>query len=412
MGTSASLNILVVSDLHAHGEDPNGSKSPSYYSINSLYGDGHHNPLADIPSLVKSRSTDWVLTPGDLGDKAEPVAQKTAWEALHGIKVSVGASQLFGTTGNHDVDSRRVFPDYDPKSALQTLKPLFPTSHPRFVPDDGANSDRYWSKNFVVMPFPAFDCTLLILNSSAFHGYASDAEKPPNEHLCGKVSPLTLEAIRTELQSHPTRLNILLVHHHLSRHPWIEDANSYMVGGDKLVEALKETGRQWLVVHGHQHVPRLSYADGTPLAPVVLSAGSVAAKTYPVQGVHPRNQIHHICVDVSAMDASGAELLGTVTSWTWAVGIGWRPASADGGLPSVCGFGYRPVALELRDRLVAQTKASPNGVQRWSEIVAKEPKLKYITHEDLRQVLRMVETAGVTVDWDRNDAPRQLEWPQ
>jgi len=405
------LNILVLSDLHAHSGDPNSSASPSHLSTNSLYSDPMSNPLADVVGLLEAKglSADWVMTPGDLGDRADPVAQKFAWAELDAIKTRVGAQYLFGTAGNHDLDSRRNFPDHDPKSALQLLNPTFPLACDLFEMQDGVYSDRYWSRNFVIVPFDDFDCTLLILNSSAFHGYSSDATTPPNEHLRGKISPLTLDAIRAGLASRKTKLNIVLVHHHLVRHPWIDDAGSHMIGGDKLIEALKQTGRQWLVIHGHQHVPGLSYADSSSIAPVVLSAGSVAAKTYMVRGVHSRNQVHHVSIDLGAMDPSGAELLGSITTWTWALGTGWREATADGGLPNECGFGYRPAALDMRNRLIAATKANPNKVLRWSEAVAIEPKLKYLVPEDLKHVLSLIENSGAVVDRDRYDMPRQLE---
>ncbi|MDR6632583.1 3',5'-cyclic AMP phosphodiesterase CpdA [Phyllobacterium sp. 1468] len=406
------LNVLVISDVHAHSQDPRSSQTPSFYSTNSLFSDAGSNPLTDIPTIIKKHglAVDWVLTPGDLGDRADPTSQKIAWEELEKIRQQTGATLLIGTTGNHDIDSRRNFPEFDPKSALQALKPMFPVSCSLFEENDGVYSDRFWSRNFVVIPFVEYDCTLVVLNSSAFHGYASDTKGPSREHLRGKISPLTLEAIKKELAGHNTRLNIVLLHHHLSKHPWIEDSDSFVIGGDKLSEYLKETGKQWLVIHGHQHVPHLSYADGTPLAPVVLSAGSVAARTYDVRGVHPRNQIHHISVHLDDMDPSGAEVLGNITSWTWAVGSGWREASVDGGLPFKCGFGYRPSAIELRNKLVTAAKTAAPGVHRWANVLSMDPKLQFLTSDDLAQVLSMVQQTGTVVDFDRHQLPEHLEW--
>ena len=65
----------------------------------------------------------------------------------------------------------------------------------------------------------------------------------------------------------------------------------------------------------------------------------------------------------------------------------------------------------MRDRLVNLTRASTNGIRRWLELLSAEPKLAYMLHDDLRQVLALVEGAGIVVDWDGNDGLRQLETP-
>jgi hypothetical protein len=56
------------------------------------------------------------------------------------FKRKVKARVLLGTVGNHDVDSRLRFSEFDPKGHLQALSPPFP----------GVNgvADRYWARNF------------------------------------------------------------------------------------------------------------------------------------------------------------------------------------------------------------------------------------------------------------------------
>src|SRR4051794_20180505 len=121
-----SLQFLVVSDLHAHAGDPSNSNSPSLISSNSLYQS--LNPIRAIPALLTKEglSADWVVSPGDLGDRAEPVAQQFAWNELVWLRDTVSADLLIGTAGNHDLDSRRTFKDYDLKGTLQLLHPKFP----------------------------------------------------------------------------------------------------------------------------------------------------------------------------------------------------------------------------------------------------------------------------------------------
>jgi hypothetical protein len=159
-----AFSLLVISDLHAHSGDPSGGDAPSNYSTNNLYGAPTINPMVDIATLVKDAglSVDWIVCPGDLGDKVDPNAQNAAWAQLEKIRIAVGADLLLGTAGNHDIDSRRTLPEFDPKSALQLLHPKFPTNVFCFEAGDGVHSDRFWSRNFVVMPFPDFDETNLL----------------------------------------------------------------------------------------------------------------------------------------------------------------------------------------------------------------------------------------------------------
>jgi 3',5'-cyclic AMP phosphodiesterase CpdA len=405
------LDILVISDLHAHSGDPNLSASPSFLSTNSLYAD--LNPIAKIPDLLRSEDlfVDWIVTPGDLGDKADPSAQKFAWEELNRLKLSLEATHLIATAGNHDLDSRRAFPEFDLKGALQSLSPSFPIEMNCFMPNDGVFGDRYWSRNFVVIPFPDFDCTVLIINSCAFHGYASASDgRPPDEHTRGKLSALTREAVFEAIKRDKTRLNILLVHHHPVKLPYIEDGNSIMIGGGELIDTLKMTKRQWLILHGHQHVPYLTYADSDPFAPVVLSAGSVSARTFPLKGTHPRNQVHHISIPLSEMEAGGVDLFGRVTSWSWINTGGWQRAQLDAGIPYHSGFGYRFDAKQTRDEIVTMAKST--NLLDWRTVSQQIPKLDFVVPNHLQSLLSMIEDKGVAIERGQFGIPLRLEFKQ
>lgn len=408
-----SLEILVISDLHAHPGDPNKGNAPSAYSTNSNYGSPDVNPLADIPNLLKNSGllVDWILCPGDLSDKADLSAQKAAWEHLEKIRAETKASRLIGAPGNHDIDSRRLLSDFDPKGALQTLVPTFPTDLVCYAAGDKVYADRFWSNNFVVIPFDEYDCSLVILNSCAFHGYSSDVKKAPNEHLRGKLSPLTLAAIKAATEKIKTRLNVLLVHHHPIKLPYVDDGNSIMIGGDKLLDVLKSTGKQWLVIHGHQHVPNLMYADSSTFAPVVLSAGSVAAKTWRMKGGPARNQIHHVALDLSQTEVSGVQILGQVTSWTWAYENGWQAARGSGIIPYKSGFGYRFDPLAMRDWVVKEAKQKAPQLLLWEDVVRAYPKLPFVTPSDREDLIKLIRDTGAKVECDQFDMPTKLEWP-
>src|SRR5258705_8869702 len=98
----SSLEILIISDLHAHPGDPNKGSAPSAYSTNTNYSSADVNPLVSLPDLIKTSAlnVDWILCPGDLSDKADLSAQKVVWEHLEKIRSEIQASCLIGTPGN------------------------------------------------------------------------------------------------------------------------------------------------------------------------------------------------------------------------------------------------------------------------------------------------------------------------
>src|SRR5207247_8648242 len=56
-------------------------------------------------------------------------------------------------------------------------------------------------------------------------------------------------------------------------------AADIMLGGAELLQLLSAGDYgEWLVIHGHKHLPKLSYAQGaTAATPVVFAAGSLCA---------------------------------------------------------------------------------------------------------------------------------------
>ena len=250
---------------------------------------------------------DWILCPGDLGDKCNELAQSQAWEALNLLKRKTHARRLIGTVGNHDVDSRRIDTDRRPNDFLIDLAPVFPTT-------PQTQADRYWRQNFFYMEDRGAGLTLLVLNSCCFHGIVS-AENAEEEFRRGRISLDTITRIRETVQPRLRHRNVLLVHHHIRQHPWLRGEVSHMENGPALLETLKSTGYQWLVIHGHQHLPNLNYTDGGALSPIVFSAGSVAAETTVVHGRRPRNQLYYIEFDLTG--PLTRTLCGRIRAWDW-----------------------------------------------------------------------------------------------
>lgn len=215
-----------------------------------------------------------------MGDKANPSAIKFAWDQIHRIKKALGAEGLIATAGNHDLDSRYIYNDFDAKGFLQALDPPFPFAN-------ADKNDRFWSRNFVVTH--EANSRILVINSSAYHGGKE------GEFERGRIAKRTIEGIRIALtKSEPGKVNIAVCHHHPFRYPDIAAEDySEMKGGENLLELLGSGNfGRWIIIHGHRHYPRICYAAGSTSAPVIFGAGSLCAKLYGDIQNRARNQFY------------------------------------------------------------------------------------------------------------------------
>src|ERR1700730_9074557 len=284
----ASFRILVLSDLHMHQGVPTEGASPSYLSSRPDFAGPKVNPLRDATELMKKlrAKIDWIVCPGDISDKNDIISARLACSGLEELKRRVHARKLIGTVGNHDVDSRREDAQQHPDDSLRNLQPRFPSTDERFF-------TRFWTNHYVIWKDKKADATLVVLNSCVLHGLAVPPNADP-EHKRGYITEQILNNLSAELPTRLSNINILLMHHHIRQHPWLAGDESHAVNGPQLIERLRDTGVPWFVIHGHLHLPNLSYPDAGERAPIILSAGSLAAKTFPVRGHTPRNQMYLI----------------------------------------------------------------------------------------------------------------------
>jgi 3',5'-cyclic AMP phosphodiesterase CpdA len=390
------LTIGILSDLHVFDRcGPDEKSEPSHLCTLAPQDAPTQHPICGLQDLIAQHTlkADLLLCPGDLGDKARPDCIAYGWNAIHQIAASLGTSDVVGTVGNHDVDSRYKFSDHDPKGFLQSLKPPFP------LPTANDN-DMFWSRNFAVVERDAY--RLVCLNSSAFHGGKE------GEHLRGRVSDRTLDALCAFLNTAAAKpVNILLCHHHPHKH---SEANlgeyDEMLGGQLLLQRLG-SGRygEWLIVHGHKHHPKLSYAAGTSSAPIIFSAGSLCAKLYAELGSLCRNQFYIVRLPYTQFDQYG--LVGTLEAWDWITGLGWQRARPVGsGLPGYGGFGFRGNLQPLARRITPIVKASPTD---WYDLVRTVPELEFLLPEDRVALFDRLRTEeSVEVLFDPEGRPRQL----
>ncbi len=382
--TSRMLKIAVVSDLHVFNGSSEADNSPSTIGTADPQDAPERHPLRGLADLIKREQlqADLLICPGDLSDRADPAALVFAWQKLHELKQQLGAEHLLATAGNHDVDSRNKHDDHDPKGNLQSLIPMFPGI-------DEALCDRFWSRNFAIVELD--HVRIVLLNSSAFHGYGSG---PKLEFEHGRISAKTISALRMALADGEKRVNILVCHHHPMPHnPVHEKDYSEMIGGNQLIDLL-DSGEfgSWLMIHGHKHYPRLTYATGGTSSPIIFSAGSLSAFLYQRIASRARNQFYILEIPIDELDTLDLDLAGTLTAWDWITMSGWQPAGVNSGLPHRVGFGWRETARTIA-MMIAKHLESKTEVVTGEELLAAFPKLRFLRPEELGAVVRRLSTS-------------------
>lgn len=372
---------------------------PSRLTTDPDYQSHLLNPIRGAAALFKDANPaiDWILCPGDLSDKADVRAQRAAWEELESLRLALHAQKLISTTGNHDVESHAVAPGLDPNASQRALNPRFPIR-------DAGLWKRYWKKHFVQVRNRTGEIGLFIVNSCRFHDPTDIVERER-----GRITDGLIADIKNVIDTSEAKINILMLHHHIRQHPFARNDNSHAHNGAMLLEILRESGKNWLVLHGHQHMPDIRYFEGGLFSPLVFSAGSVAAETWRSRSITPRNQIYLIDLDVPADADPSQSLRGTIQSWDWVEYNGWIPASPNSGLPRLCGFGYRGDLADLITRMRSAIKLKHNSRMSWDELSVAVTDVKNIIPSDMIQVLSLLERDGVNISYDKYGFPKQFE---
>jgi 3',5'-cyclic AMP phosphodiesterase CpdA len=377
------VTLAVASDLHAF-ESAAGSDRPSTICCNEPDDEPFRHPVAGLKHLIATNNltADVVLCPGDLAHKASLPGLKYGWRVVDELRSALGATVLAGTCGNHDVDSRFQTSDYDAQGHMLALRPTFP-----FADDDGALTNEFWARRGSLLVTPRY--RIASINSSAYHGGAA------NEITHGRIAEDTIAYIRARIAAGPAlHANVLLCHHHPQQQMELGLGEHDVMRGGQLLLELLGTGEfgKWLVVHGHKHMPKLTYAAGGAGSPVVLSAGSLGVELYRELQTRARNLFH--IVEIPAVAPVGLGLCGVVRSWEWRSGYGWTRATASAGIPHECGFGYRGDVAALASAIATQAAANPMS---WQDVIAATPEARYLTPQDQTTLQRSLSDLGFLI---------------
>lgn len=359
--------LAVASDLHVHQLLSPG-EAKSFLTVGQPRIPWKSHPIEALKRLIDDSrlSAEVLLGPGDLAHACDTNGLTQGWAALNEIRAALGASLLIGTPGNHDYDSRHLHGS-DPSAPVRHLPNSFPLQ-------DATACAHFWNRHFWLEESESLE--LLVISSVANHLTPAEAEH-------GSVSPATLEAIEDTLAARSgSRLKVALVHHHPHLHEGLGlGAGDVMHGGQELIDLLTHYGFH-LIIHGHKHHPKLSYAQGGSGSPVVFAAGSLCSTLYPQLSTNTRNLFHIIELDRS-INASST-VAGRVHSWEYNCGAGWHPATIrSAGIPAQAGFGCRRTVNELLTSVLALTVSELS----WGDLRAELPELAFVLPQDLAQLL-------------------------
>jgi Icc-related predicted phosphoesterase len=394
------MKFVVISDLHAFTSDArrtaDGRKPlpPSYIDFSAPHRRKVEDPLVGLRELFEGNTFDGIdllIVAGDIGDRADPVAIRSAWSELSEI-AGLKGTKVMATCGNHDIDTRHKTNKFDPKGFLRTLTPSFPIAH---VQSDDRAMLEYWANNYTIIEESNY--RVLNINSCAFHGYGVEHEKEL-EH--GRVSDITLDGIERTItasyRSDPTKHNICLIHHHLKQvsNDSFEDTST-VKGAERLTELLSRADLgEWLIIHGHRHRSNL-FCSGGNTAPIVLSCASFAATRIGDEQNPCPNQFYLIDLDQSEPMAP-SKASGTIKTWNWTPSYGWiANNNIVGGLPPTTGFGFRGRIAELAERMRNRTKLDQKLNRKAME--EQFPDYLRLMPSDLKSLIHNLEQLGIIV---------------
>lgn len=392
------MKFAIVSDIHG---TPSSASSDSYTTTTPPPAPPNQHPLEDLirqATLNPDLAADALICCGDMTNRASPEGTLYVWGRLGILAEALGAAVVVASPGNHDLQSRAD--GGDSRSVLINLIPSYPTR-------DKDRDSVFWSDGYTTVE--SDDYRIVTLNTCLHHttpdpSMTDEERKRHNARLeRGELEDSTIDSLVTSVKAlAPKPINILVCHHHLIEHEQLDafsDDYGKVLRGNRLLWELDScSAGRWIVVHGHKHIPRLLYSFGSSNAPVVFGAASLGAKLGEKVNTVVRNQFH--LMDCSPTVSSGSTLnaLGTVRSWCWGFGQGWKPAQLEStGLPPVAGFGYQVAGLDLAAALENELGSSSTAIAGWEQIKTAHPDIEYLLPQDLGRLELQLEARGIRV---------------
>lgn len=388
------LNIAVVSDLHCHHTSQGPAKTMLLTDADRTPSNQH--PVEALFELIKQQSlrANILLMPGDITNEVDPQGMLTGWGFVQEIARSLGASYVAPTLGNHDVISRTPTDD-----AFKLARRL---SSPKFPTEDAQAFDQFWSKGFFTIENEKW--RVLVINSVTSHANEAAAKQ-------GFISEKQIDDIGRYISAVGSKaVQVAVCHHHTMLHEDIRLGKSdVMENGSLLSQKLAEQ-KFCLIVHGHKHHPKLSYAPGAQPIPV-LAAGSFSAGLKNGLASRTRNVFHLITIQLP--QSVGTPVSGIIRTWQFREWKGWTPATWEAAdFPHCTGFGCFDHPHNLASQIESIFRAKGTRFEHWSKIVAELPNIRLIPPSTFEAVGKRLKELGIDLDPLPPDEPKYIGVPQ
>jgi len=352
------LIIAIVSDLHCrHGKE---SQISTHLYTELPRNPKEHHPVESLKLLIKKDNitSDILLCPGDISDKADDQGLSTGWGFISEISKELNSYFYTSSVGNHDVKSRDTS-NKNPFSYITSFNDDFPIN-------DGALKDSFWSteKSYFVYEDEKF--ILLNFNSSYNHIDKENA-------LLSKITDEIISKMKHELLEKKigNKYLIALFHHHPKPYANIEQLykdGDIIDRGDKLLEMLNELNFD-LVIHGHKHIPKLDFFISR--LPVFCS-GSFSSLMN-IKDVSGKNTFHLI-----KLSKKSGFTQGLINTWEYTKGHGWMKAVNDIFFPWTTGFSKKLDLDDLESKIANWLSKKEKPLGYFSELVEDIEGINYL----------------------------------
>lgn len=400
------MRIAIIGDPHFEVLSEANTQS-SFIKLdvngNFIHRSAIENPWIGLGELISEsgKNIDALICAGDMTVKANGTGLKKAWGELLALGSQIGATHTISATGNHDVLSRtntdvRANPVRgmsETKGVFEPLKLLKPT-YP--LVEHGQNKliehkdirTRYFGNGLALLEAETY--RIIILNSCCEHGPDSWMYER------GAFPDSAFEAITDELNNATTnKINLLVCHHPPHSHSDEESGvYDFIDKGDRLIQALDNHGGSWMIIHGHKHQGKISYAQGSSISPTIFSAASLG---FHVDGA-PHNQKNEFyCLDIE-LDQNQC-LRGHVNAWEWHFGIGWAVISDQSkAIFNGCGFGNRSANVNS----IATQISNRSLPYSYRDLLNCMPEFNYLTPKDMGLLKKRLESNhNITIETDQ-----------
>jgi hypothetical protein len=391
------IRIAIATDLH-YIADHTGKISTQVCIQGSKI-----DPMVSLidylsnPGPLSEPSADILICPGDITTRACIKSFNHGWNDLKNLKTALNADHLIAATGNHEISSRTKEDHAIPGNAEIAIAPFEHLLTTSDYPAKFNNPEQkwvYWGRGYESLY--GDDWVIVTINTCHYHNSLL-----PNEYERGRIGDAALAELSTHLKSLSSKYSykIIVLHHPPLDHEDLDVSlgRTPMYNGNLLLQEIENTGEDWLVIHGHKHLFRLTRSNGAEYSPIVLGAASFGALLSGEMANKTKNQFYIIELSMIAEEGKH-RLRGAIESIYWD-GSHWSMCSEmSHGLPHGCGFDQsNPVrASPLAKKIKETIEASSPPVLTWVELRDKIDTLKYLMPKDIENLQKRLDEIGVS----------------